>query len=312
MLITGKPFVAEPTMNKPTQAEDQLSQCTNTSLTFTSAQCDTLFENITINDRIDLLATLVADVNFNYSQEQLTACYLLSCQLWRDGVNREALQTLVQNIYKTGTLTDEEQLAFKHMRAKFKQLRFAFVMLDKRHRYPPAFHLLTMVMGKLQDAFKNAQTAKVSRWSLALRFLLSQPIYKFCTRKVNQFKPATVDSLAAKIIGELHFLKQSLASNPTSKTFHEMRKVISRLVALHCSLMALYPSDYHQQLFRYLATLNGLMGNLHDELILNKFDNPAAYYKDSFTIPLEIKQRLQALTDSYDAALARTTGAQVQ
>lgn len=82
-----------------------------------------------------------------------------------------------------------------------------------------------------------------------------------------------------------------------------MRKVISRLVALYDNLKILYPSPYHVSVSKYLSTINGLMGGMHDELIIKKFDNTQDYYADAFAMPQEIRERLTVLTGKYKEAV---------
>jgi hypothetical protein len=89
----------------------------------------------------------------------------------------------------------------------------------------------------------------------------------------------------------------------TGRVFHEMRKVISRQVALYDNLKTLYPSTYHQQLSRYLSTINGMMGSMHDELIAKHFDDSQDYESYTFEVPAQIRQRLIALTEKYEHPL---------
>jgi hypothetical protein len=93
----------------------------------------------------------------------------------------------------------------------------------------------------------------------------------------------------------LHLTKKEI----TGKEFHEMRKVISRQVAMYDNLKTLYPSPYHRNISEYLSTLNGLMGSKHDELIAKKFNKTQDYYKDTFVMPEDIKHRLIELTEKY-------------
>ncbi|MFZ1547488.1 MAG: hypothetical protein WAT12_10380, partial [Candidatus Nitrotoga sp.] len=68
------------------------------------------------------------------------------------------------------------------------------------------------------------------------------------------------------------------------------------------NLKILYPSPYHVSISQYLSTINGLMGTMHDELIIKKFKKTQDYYADAFEMPVEIRQRLVALTERYKAS----------
>ena len=93
-------------------------------------------------------------------------------------------------------------------------------------------------------------------------------MYAFSTWKIRRFRPTTNGAFRDYVNKEIHFVRLNLVEGKvTGRVFHEMRKVISRQVALYDNLKILYPSAYHQQLSRYLSTINGLMGSMHDELI---------------------------------------------
>ena len=110
---------------------------------------------------------------------------------------------------------------------------------------------------------------------------------------------------SAIFTAQINFIRVHLSKQKiTSKEFHEIRKTISRQVALYDNLKILFPSDYHWQVSRYLGTINGLMGNMHDELISKKFDKSQDYYADTFEMPEEIKLRLTAVAASFSASQA--------
>lgn len=107
---------------------------------FSAAQCDALFDAVLAHDDIDLDAELPDAIHLDYSPEQLTQCYRICRQLWKEGVDRAALGKIVEKIFWHRSLSPEDQLAFKDVRARFKHLRFAYVACDERHRYPhPSF-----------------------------------------------------------------------------------------------------------------------------------------------------------------------------
>jgi hypothetical protein len=109
-----------------------------------------------------------------------------------------------------------------------------------------------------------------------------------------------VDSFRQYIKNEINFIRLNLAKDKiTSHEFHDMRKVISRQVAMYDNFKTLYPSAYHQSISKCVSTLNGLMGSLHDELIAKKFDKTQHYYKDKFVMPVEIRLRLEQLVSKY-------------
>lgn len=267
---------------------------------FSDKQRNDLFAAVLIHDDCYPEAVLPETIHLDYSKEQLQQCFLICKQIWQQGVDREELINIIIKISRQHRLSEEEQRNYKYIRAKFKHLRFAFVTCDKKHRYPKIFHLVTSVMGYFQDAFKNNQKTNLSRSTWLLRLLLSKFCYGFIIKEINGFKASEATIFKQYIQDQIQFLKIHLTKPAvTSKQFHEMRKVISRQVALYDNLKILFPSDYHKNISEYLSTINGLMGSLHDTLIAKKFEKSHGYYADTFEIPEDIKQRLLTFTNKY-------------
>lgn len=267
---------------------------------FTPQQIESLFAAVLAHDALYTDAILPDAIHLNYTQEQLNRCYSLCRQLFLQGVEQGMLAGLVQKLLRDQSLTPEQQLMFRDVRAKMKHLRFAYLTLGERHHYPRLFHWLTAALGYLQDAFKNKQTTAIIRFALRSRLFLTRPFYYFVLKEINGFKPSTPEDLRLHINSEVNFLRAKLTEDGvTSREFHEMRKVVSRLVAFYDNLKILYPMEYHNQISLYLSTINGLMGSLHDELIAKKFNKTQDYYSDTFKIPENISSRLHALTQKY-------------
>ena len=267
---------------------------------FSKEQCDVLFAAVLVHDELYPDAKLPDAIHLDYSQEQLAQCYHLCQQLWLDGVDRTQLSLMIEKIYQQGFLSAEDKIIYHGMRAKIKHLRFAYVTFDERHRYPTMFHWMTGVMGNLQDAFKHNQRSALVRSALLVRFLLTKFFYALITKEMDCFQPSTPESFQRYVHDEINFIRLHLTKKEiTGKEFHEMRKVISRQVAMYDNLKTLYPSSYHCSISEYLSTLNGLMGSMHDALIAKKFDQTQDYYNDTFVMPEDIKQRLINLTNKY-------------
>lgn len=58
------------------------------------------------------------------------------------------------------------------------------------------------------------------------------------------------------------------------------------------------PSQQLNNLSAYLATINGLMGDMHDELLLKEIRGELDYHKDKFLLPDPIAVRLRKLIDA--------------
>ena len=267
---------------------------------FPSVQCDALFEALLIDDLIDLEVALPQALPVSYSQEQLNECYQISHQLWREGLSRELLKELIDKIYHQGELDAADKYVFYCMRAKIKHLRFAYVMFDESHKYPRIFHWMTAVMGYMQDVLKSPRHSSVKFAAMMVKFFLIKPIYAAATKEFEKFTPSTPENFRLYLWESIKFISLNLDKDKlTSHEFHEVRRVISRLVAFYDCMYILYPSKDEQAVLLYLSTINGLMGSLHDDLIVAKFNKTQNYYKDTFAMPEEIKQRLMAYVKFY-------------
>ena len=279
---------------------NKYSQKSDQPKAFTAAQCDELFAAVLVHDKLYPEATLPDAIHLDYTTEQLNDCFQLCQQLWQAGRNRKHLCQMIDKIYTQAELNTEDQYTYYCMRAKIKHLRFAFVMFDDRHKYPRIFHWMTAVMGHLQDVLKNAQHSNVKLAALLVKVFLSKPFYALAVNEIEQFQPSSSMSFRQYVLNEMHFIRVYLAKGShTSHEFHEMRKVISRQVAMYDNFKTLYPSAYHQSISQCVSTLNGLMGSLHDELIAKKFNKSQHYYKDKFDMPVEIRLRLEQLASKY-------------
>ena len=276
---------------------------------FSKKQCDLLFQAVLVHDDIYLQATFPENFHLNYSQHQISQCYEICRQLWQQGGNRPRLYNIMYKVICGGCLSDEEALAFKLVRAKYKHLRFAYLVCEESHRYPPSLHDITRRMGTLQDLLRyNRPVSLREKYKefnkiLKLRIKLTGPLFYSVKREVDQFKPCSPESFKSYIKSKINFIRLHLAAKEVNgKEFHEMRKVISAQVALFDNLKTLFPSSYHEQVSQFLSTVNGMMGSLHDELIVEKFQQRSYYFDDTFQLPEDIRTRLVTIVEAYSKA----------
>jgi hypothetical protein len=260
------------------------------------ALCDALFVQVLDNDVIDLGLSLRLPIRFDYTLEQTARCFDLCAALWRRGTDRQRIIDLTRKILSGGKITEAMIEEFKHFRARFKHLRFAFAVFGARHRYPPFVDLFTSVMGNLQDAFKNHQLRDMAIQGRAQLLLLCRPIFALANREIARFQPADRASFARYMRAQIAkidaFLRQE---SVTAHEFHEARKVISRFRGCYGTLVVAFPSPEHDQIAAFIATINGLMGNFHDVLIERKIRSEMDYKKDRFTLQNDIRERLDML-----------------
>jgi hypothetical protein len=267
---------------------------------FPRETCDRLYQAILVHDNIYPGVNPPKAIKIEYKKGQLEKFYELSEQLWRTGFDRTRLKETIEKLSAGGTLSPADAEYYKSVRAKFKQLRFAYAAFGASHEYPKRFDKLTAAMGHFSDALKNGDREMMLEKKELVLDLLGKKNMKKIQEELAEFRPSNKDSFAAYVIDEVHELKE-LAQQPkvTSKQFHEMRKVISRQVAIFDTIQTFDPSPYHLQIVQYLSTLNGKMGSMHDELVKKSFSKSLDYRKDLIEVPSDIREGLLKLVDRY-------------
>ena len=267
---------------------------------FSAAQCEALFKALLLHDEINLEVSLPKPRPESYTQVQLNEYFQLSHQLWRDGLSRLLLLEMIEKIYHQGKLDADDKHKFYCMRAKIKHLRYAFLMFDRNHRFPMMFHWMAAVMGYMQDLLKSSQHSSVKRVALLVKLFLTKPIYALVIKKFDKFIPSSSENFHQYLDDSIDFINSKLIKDRlTSHEFHEVRRVISRIVTFYNCIYILYPDNYQYVVLLYLRTINGLMGSVHDDLIVASFNKTQNYHKDTFEMPTVIKQRLMAYVEFY-------------
>ena len=267
---------------------------------FSAAQCEALFKALLLHDEINLEVSLPKPRPESYTQVQLNEYFQLSHQLWRDGLSRLLLLEMIEKIYHLGKLDADDKHKFYCMRAKIKHLRYAFLMFDRNHRFPMMFHWMAAVMGYMQDLLKSSQHSSVKRVALLVKLFLTKPIYALVIKKFDKFIPSSSENFHQYLDNSIDFINSKLIKDRlTSHEFHEVRRVISRIVTFYNCIYILYPDNYQYVVLLYLRTINGLMGSVHDDLIVASFNKTQNYHKDTFEMPTVIKQRLMAYVEFY-------------
>lgn len=267
---------------------------------FSKAQLDALYRAIQVNDVIDEDAQLPSAATSHCTQNQLIDGFRISRQLWREGFDPDVLIALVQKVGSGVEFGEHDRMAFKHIRAKFKHLRFAFVLYCDDHRCPTVFKALTTSMGHLQDAFKGADLRAVQRNAAVSKFLLTSLPQLILNREVDRLTPCEPDAYRRFVSEQMAALRFMLEKDTlTGHQFHAARKIVSRQVSFHDDMRTISPSPEGAAMSRYLGTINGLMGQYHDGLVLKRATGELNYARTGFELPAGIRQRLETLVNFY-------------
>ena len=268
---------------------------------FETRYCDDLFAAVLDHDLVDLTAELPGPIHLDYSQDQIIQGYRLSLQLWGDGVAQHIvfLRGYIKKVHQGKAISEEDQHAYKDIRAKMKHMRCACALFDARHRYPKYFNKLIITMGRLQDRIKNDLDTGKKKFAKRFRRYLSKIPYFWISREIENFQASTPQEFQAYMSQEIGQLKEAVGHEKiTNREFHELRKVISRQVAFYDCMKVLYPSDYHRDVSRYLGTVYTLMGRVHDGIVLQNLSDTEDFYEKLIELPPDIKTRLAGFTSS--------------
>lgn len=267
---------------------------------FSPTELEALFAAILVNDVVDASVDLPDVIRIDYPTEHLADGFALSRQLWEQGFDRDALIALAGKLGREGEIDAAEQLWFKHVRAKFKHLRFAFVLYGAEHRCPATFKAVTTAMGHLQDAFRGGRRGAVARQAAVLRLLLARVPLAVLRRETLRMTPSDGGDFARFTAAQITELRGMLAADTiTGHKFHVARKIVSRQVSFHDDMRTIHPAPEHFLLSRYLSAINGLMGQFHDGLVARKASGELDYARETFAFPPDIRARLTALVERY-------------
>jgi len=247
---------------------------------------DQLFTNIDADDEINLNIALPEQINFACTEKERADCYFLSLQMLRDYVDRREFRALIAAIIRQRSASKAQIAAFRRARSCFKHIRYSCANFDARHRYPRPLHKLTALMGDFQDAVINGQKLKTLTLGIKLWLKLSASSYRKLLADMADYHRDSDRDYYGYLTRENASLAEYLQREPLSGTgneLHNLRKIISRRVALNDTLRVFRPSDQADATSLWLATLNGVLGDLHDKLVAETLAGKRNYKSDIYT-----------------------------
>lgn len=257
------------------------------------------FDAVEVNDAVGPVDPLPPRIDMPCTDAQVRACFALCAQFWDEGVRRSDLARLVDDLVLGRDPSAAQRLAFKHIRARFKQLRFAQRLYDQRHKADLTLEIPTVLMGELQDAFRNRERRRVLAAGLLLRVMVLRPVWWFMRWRALNARlddAAGVDAHRRRLMEQLR--EHIAAADFTGRQFHALRWVVSQQVSYYDMRRSLQPARDLDAIARYLACLNGLMGARHDQMVADALAGRSAYDTRTRLDP-EIRAHLEALVARY-------------
>jgi hypothetical protein len=276
-------------------------------------QCMALFQALRSEDDHHPQETLPDVLKTDYTQQQLAEAMELNKRLWEEGADRVELLELSRQLGKSVIGLEAEARRFKHLRRRFKAIRFAFTLFDERHAYPKHLDRLTREMGYLQDARAYNRPEEVRKHAKKLVVLLKAQRFAKVQAEVATPKVTTPDKLYAYLLSEVEFLEQVVQEGVvSSQEYHRIRKVVSRQVSFFATMGTLYPSEYDWQVKRFLSTINGEASDFLDVVQIAATKDPEGYKTARIPLPTYLRERLGTLSAKWRAAIAAMTKVKVQ
>lgn len=259
-----------------------------------------LFTAIDEDDVVDAHVSLPEVIDIRCTEQQIRDNYALCLQHWEDGFTRTELLRLVLKQLRNGDLSKQERQQFKYIRSRYKHLRFALRLYSQKHEGLYLFGKVTVYLGRFQDAFRNKNAAGVERYGKLLRMHLSIPFWLMVRYSLRHIRLASVEDFTTYRQQQMRELKQMIVKPElTGREFHDVRKIISQQVSFYDTLRSIEPDNQQAlQVSRFMAAINGIMGDKHDELVADDLSGVRPY---SATAPLDpdLRQRLELLLERY-------------
>ncbi|MET0936468.1 MAG: hypothetical protein ABWX83_10780, partial [Luteibacter sp.] len=267
--------------------------------TFPAEMLGRLFDAVDVDDIVDAHVALPNPIVLGSPDETLRQCYALCLQFWQDGVTRDDLMRLVEKLMRNEGLSADERLQYKHIRARYKHLRFAQRLYSKGHTSSYLFDLTTRVLGHMQDAFRSGRRSGIVRHGMKLRVLLSRPVWAIVQRAMERTRLDNEAGLVALQKAEMRRLQKAVANTHfAGHQFHTVRKIVSMQVSYYDTLRTLAPNEHAFRMSRFLAAINGLMGARHDEMVAEALSG-RRHYGTPAPLSKEIRSRLETLIAHY-------------
>ena len=202
---------------------------------------------------------------------------------------------LINKVINGGELSETERMQYKYIRARYKHLRFAQRLYSKKHESNFWFRQTTVFLGHFQDAFRNRKKSNICLYGYILRVFLSAPAWTLVQYALRHTKLDDEQGFLTYRQDQIRKL-QALLSKPelSGKAFHDVRKIISQHVSYFDTVRSIDPENKDAyQISQFLANINGLMGDKHDDMVADKLAgrrpyNQPALLDDNIRQPLTL------------------------
>lgn len=267
---------------------------------FSQEIVERLFLAIEEDDRVGESAILPPLIELQCPAENIRQCYALCLQFWEEGFHRQDLLALINHVLQGGVLSEKDRLQYKYIRARYKHLRFAQRLYSKKHESHFVFRQTTVFLGHFQDAFRNHNVRNIQRYGRLLKVMLSPAVWMrvhYCLRHTVLDDQQGFKHYRQQQVRKL----QGIIANPelTGDQFHDARKIVSQQVSYYDTVRSLDPTNMEARMLAvFLANINGIMGDRHDEMVADKLSGRKSYSEAS-QMDSRIRQPIEMFVTRY-------------
>lgn len=253
-----------------------------------------IFSAIDKDDVVEENVSLSQNISLRDSSGDLRRNYALCLQFWKEGFSREELLELINCAIQERMLSPAESLQYKYIRARYKHLRFAQRLYSREHKCGHLFNNITIFLGHFQDAFRHQNEENLRYYGRLLRCLLSWPVWQWMNYILEHIQVDSDSGFLAYQKKQIQTLKTFVARPLlTGREFHDVRKIISQQVSYYDTLRSIDTGNLAAtEISRFLAAINGLMGERHDEMVADRLAGGTSYDKPAM-LDSDIRQRLE-------------------
>jgi hypothetical protein len=220
-------------------------------------------------------AHLPEHVSMSFGNKTPEALFRVFEYLWRDGKTDFLSQSkIIEKIADRKPLNQADKDGLKLIRARFKELRFAFIAFDENHEPPKTLNRLTVAMGDLQDelALKPGRVPKkAAKLAKALLEKWKPKSLDRVETEISRFRPTSKARFYSWIGSQLDQLEKLVNSADLDEEhFHQARKIMACQNAVFFELNAIEQAPELEAELNYLSDWTGKVGDLHDEMVARK------------------------------------------
>lgn len=258
-----------------------------------------LFDAVETDDVVGPLKELPPTLELPCTAAELRTCMALCVQFWEEGTPRGELARMVGGLLRGRDWNAQERLALKHIRARFKHLQSAQRLYGMRHKVGFLIWSIAGVMGEVQDALRNDARRTAFLDALVLRVLITRPLWELMQRQIRRLQLDDAAGLASHRKLQIQSLRERLRAPVfTGHQFHMMRVIIGQQVSYYDTRRSIQPANDLYAVSRFLASINGLMGARHDEMVADAIARRRPYATRD-PLDSDIRNRLETLVSTY-------------